>query len=132
VLWFDVSDISPSAKIERATLWLRRVEAPVKETAIIAGHTVTGPGEGDFDPSPQTIQRITDGSRLWVAWDVTTLVRQWVRGLVHNRGILLKSVKKTGKNDAPAILFYSSSALKARPDGYGGSVVAYRPVLVVR
>lgn len=105
---------------------------PVKETAIIAGHTITGSGEEHFDPSPQTIQRITDGSRLWVAWDVTALVRQWVRGLVRNRGILLKAVKRTGKNEAPTILFHSSSALKACPDGYGGSVVVYCPVLVVR
>ena len=131
-LRFDVSDIASAKTIERATLWLRRVDEPVSGAVEIAVYGQRGEDADDREPSPEALERIDGASPMWVAWDVTSIAGEWVRGLRPNLGLLLEARAMPEGGGAAAIRFYSSEALQARPDGYGGTVVAFRPVLVVR
>ncbi|HOD51470.1 MAG TPA: zinc dependent phospholipase C family protein [Candidatus Hydrogenedentes bacterium] len=131
-LRFDVSDIASPEQFEGAALWLRLVDGPVAGAVEITGHAMTGEDAADHEPSPRARPRMADVSSSWMVWDVTALVRQWVREPAGNYGMLLKTAPGADTDAVPAVRFYSSSALKARPDGYGGTVVAFRPILVVR
>ena len=154
LLRFDLSNLPPSYAVEHATLWLRRTGEPVSRPMSVTCHEITHPwcpveadwhtagpedaawpvpgAEGAYTPSPFALNRVTAESSEWLAWDVTGLVRHWVSGRRPNYGVLLKVDSRTETATHLPLRFYSSAAQQARPDGYGGTAVEYRPVLVVR
>jgi hypothetical protein len=86
----------------------------------------------DHDPDVIDALTITPSSSpgRWMAWNVTAPVRYWADNPEKNFGLLLEQAP--AETPTPGILqFYSSDAFKAQPDGYGGAVVAFRPILTV-
>lgn len=105
---FDLSAIPPYAIIQQATLsvWgtyiypagqslpisLYKVlrewdEAEATWNRARAGEPWATPG-GDFNPTPAAVQSVSKAN-IWVDFDVTSLVSQWVQNPSQNHGILL-------------------------------------------
>jgi hypothetical protein len=116
----DVSDIAISTVINTAELWLH-----IADNKSAAGDqlvTISPVGNDDFAPIPNRA-----GHGGWIAFDLASFVRTLVAEPERNLGMRLKAVR-----DLEPIAFYSSEAMKAQVDGYGGTIMAYRPMLIVR
>jgi len=118
-LWIDVGDIGDAARVHTAELWLYPVR-PVPDGSI--AFAASQVARADSALSPGCLRQ-----NGWVVFDVTPFVRTWVEQPERNQGVRVKAVA-----EAEPVEFHSSDAMKARPDGYGGNVMAYRPILVVR
>ncbi len=77
---------------------------------------------GDRQATPATIKKITeapDPTEVWVRWDVTSLVQEWVAGTAPNEGLLLVLSAETG------------TEYKFRSRDYPGAGGGMRPRLIV-
>lgn len=118
-LRIDVGDIADAGAVHTAELWLHPA-GPISGDAL--SFVATSVDQADSVIFPGHLHQ-----NGWVVFEVTPLVRSWVEQPEQNRGVRVKAV-----DEAEPVEFHSSDAMRARPDGYGGNVMAYRPVLVVR
>ena len=111
ILQFDLSSIPAGASIDSADLLLHfdgvcvgtefREKACPSRTLDLELHRIVTPVPS-FDPTvSDTISLNTVESSEWVAWDMTTIVRDWRSGAAPNLGVVLKAPDAVSISDGP-------------------------------
>lgn len=120
-----LDDLAASSLQNEAALWLY-LTAPPEKSMTVGIHAIESPAIVAKEATSSLSLQAGEGPG-WRKWNVAPLVRQWAEKPSTNLGI------RVAVDDGEGVVaFHSSDAMKARPDGYGGSVMAYRPMLIVR
>lgn len=113
---FDLSGIPSTAAVSGATLRLYYVDCDFSTDADVGAYQVTSPWAEStlswntwpsFSGVAEDVLSLGCGpTGVYVEWDVTGLVRDWVSGTAPNRGMMVKATSETG-DGAPYAVFGS-------------------------
>jgi len=122
----DVSDLKSPDDVREAALWLYVApRAAGKQEPC----TVMVSASGIDVPAAAAEVSANDRRGTWQHWDLTEAVKRWASAPESNRGVIL-SLKEPASADG--LQFYGPAAFRSGHDEYGGNLIAFRPILVVR
>lgn len=126
MLKVDVSDIKSPEDVHEAALWLRVVPcgSTTQEPC-----TVIVSASGIDTPAVAAEIGANDRRGAWRRWDLTEAVKRWASAPESNQGVIVSLKEPTSSG---LLQFYGPAAFRNGNEEYGGNLIAFRPILVVK